>query len=70
MIATSMEIVCSPPISGSIINSLESSFRIMVSNVFDDHLPMLWSPEGLGTSKIGLGVVFKMWDRKNYIRIL
>jgi hypothetical protein len=47
-----MEIICLPPISVSIINPLESSMRILVSNKLDDHVPMGEGPKGLRTSKI------------------
>ena len=52
LIATPMEILCLPSISGSIINPLEPSLRILVSNEFDDHLPMGGGTKTLGTSKI------------------
>jgi hypothetical protein len=51
-IGFSVEVRVLPPISGSIINPLESSLRILVSNELDDHLPMGGSPKGLGSSKI------------------
>ena len=40
LIAASVEILLVPTISGSIKNPLESSFRKLVSNEFDDHIPM------------------------------
>ena len=40
LIAASMEILVLPPISGSIIYSLEPSLRILISDEFDDHFPM------------------------------
>jgi hypothetical protein len=52
LITTSMEVFCFPSISGSIIYSLESSLRILVSNKFHDHLPMGRGPKSLRISKI------------------
>jgi hypothetical protein len=40
LITGSVEILSFPTISGSIKNPLESSFRELVSNEFDDHIPM------------------------------
>ena len=58
VITTPMEILCLPPISCSIINPLESSMRILVSDEFNNHIPMVWGPKGLGISKIFYGVIF------------
>ena len=52
IIAFIMEIICLPPMSGSIINPLESSIRILISNKLEDHGTMSGGPKGLGTSKI------------------
>jgi hypothetical protein len=68
LIAAPMKILCSPPISGSIINPLKSSSRKLVSNEFDDHLPMGRSPKGLGSSKISLGVIFQIRNGKDWLR--
>ena len=62
LIAFTMEILCIPSISGSIINPLESGTRELVSDEFDDHLPRGRGPEGLGYSKIFLGVIFQIRD--------
>ena len=63
-----MEITKIPPISRSIINSLESSTSKLVSNEFHNHLPMGESSKGLGSSKIFLGVIFKSRSGKNWLR--
>ena len=52
VIALTMEILCIPPVSCSIIYPLESSFRILVSNEFHDHLLMGGCPKGLRIAKI------------------
>ena len=49
LIAASVKISALPPVSGSIINPLESSLRELVSNELDDHLPMGRCPKGLGS---------------------
>jgi hypothetical protein len=56
LIAASMEILVLPTISGSIINPQEPSLRILISDEFDNHLPMLRSPKGFGR------FVFQIWD--------
>jgi hypothetical protein len=68
LVALTMEIICSPTIRGSIINPLESSLRILVSNEFEDHFSMGGGPKGLGTSKIYLGVVFQIRNGLNLLR--
>jgi ABC-type Mn2+/Zn2+ transport system ATPase subunit len=55
-----MEILSFPPIRVSIINSLESSLRILISNEFDDHLPMSRRLKGVGISKILQDVIFQL----------
>jgi hypothetical protein len=67
LIATPMEICVLPPISGSIINPLESSLRKSVSNKFEYHLPMFGSSKGLGSCKICLGVVFQIGSGKDWL---
>ena len=52
LIATLVEIFCSPPISDRIIDPLEPSFRVFISDEFDDHLTMGRGPKCLGSSKI------------------
>ena len=49
LIAASVKISALPPVSGSIINPLESSLRELVSNELDDHLPLSRDPKGLGS---------------------
>ena len=68
LIAFTMEIICSPPISGSIKNPLESGTRILVSYEFDNHLPVTRDPKSLGNSKICLRVIFLIRDRQNRLR--
>ena len=63
LITGSVEISVLPPISRSIINPLEFSFRKLVSNEFNDHLLMGGGPKGLGSAKIFLGVIFQFRDR-------
>jgi hypothetical protein len=46
-IATSMEIFCSPAITGSIIDPLEPSLRKLVSYEFDYHVSVGGRPKGL-----------------------
>jgi hypothetical protein len=61
-----MEILCLPPISSSIINPLESGMRILVSDEFNNHIPMVWAPKCLGISKIFYGVFL----RDRYLGVL
>jgi hypothetical protein len=69
LITAPMEILCLPPISGSIIYPLKPSSRKLVSNEFEYHFPMVKSLKGLGCPKICLRVNFQIRDGQDWLRI-
>ena len=63
VITTPMEILNIPPISSSIKNPLESGIGILVSDEFNNHIPMVCAPKCLGISKI----FYRVFLRDRYL---
>jgi hypothetical protein len=57
LVTTLMEVLSLPAMSVRIINSHESSLRILVPYKFHDHLPMGGGPKGLRVSEIFFRII-------------
>jgi hypothetical protein len=68
LVATPVEILRTPPIRVSIVDPLESCFRIFVSHEFEDHLAVGGGANSLGSSEICHRVILRGGDRGKWLR--